>query len=1299
MKKNIFMTLKRNLIFLFAMLISITFYSAFAVNVSDSVGYYSFDRYTGNQWTYDFDGVDDYIEVGDIGETDEIELWLKLEDTTGIKTFARVDTNHNLRINNDQIDTINFAGVTIYVDGVMTNTVSADTVHHIRIVYDDIDSQNTRIGSSTSRFFEGKIYNVSFYDDGNLKLRYDLKNSLNNLLGDNLVINGEFENDTDWTKAGNWEISQGTASTTDFGGNQDLQPSTSLNLAPNTNYEVSYTIINNTGGSSSLFIRINSQFFTSYFDNPLGVGQHKTILKTTTGGNLVFRAVSGHDVTIDNISIREVEELTEVEDLSGNGYNGTITNSDVENLYIFDRKILKSIAGDKKAGYFESGDYFLPQSTNGLLTTNYNFDTGTGLTTGTGWSVGSGVASSDGSQSSASDLTFNYPVSLNKKITVTYDIVSRSSGSVRAKVGSSTGSFQSSTGTYTEEIITTSSGDFKIEATDDFVGSIDNVIIEEEALSKTRALNFKTADNDYAIITNPYEVDTNDFSYSLWFNLETFGNHYFISNVFTTRGSNKFQHTFSTSSCPSASQCIRSITKDSSATNIYAELSDGTDIETDRWYHLVFTREGGTCKFYLNGLATTQTSTSCASGDISTGEDWVLGNFDTIGTSNGIEGSIDELAVYDRALNSSEVTKLYNDSVGFNPYITFEVSSPPSVTPIISHNISNLYNKNNFTIGLSALSNTNMSYILNSGVKTSLCDNCTSHSLFLSGLSEGLNTIKLISEDEHGSNNNTKTFTIDLTNPNIFIVGPIINDFLVDFSQIIAYNDSLSGVNTCLIDIIYVENVTNSSQYNVYNLQCDDSYHFEAAGRYNATITLTDNAGNIETLSISKIIKPFVYINFFDEDNNLLNNYNAILYHPDGDIVFYNNQTIPLNISPYHDDKGLDLGEYIVTFDLGGFILSNHSFILNETSGGENINVTIEEAVINLKIYDYITNQLITDSVSISLIPTSYTDSITTGETNITGLTLNEGEYQIIATSQNYETETIFFNYDFQSYLEQIIYMVKTNESNLGVLVIQIEDSSSKIENQLVNLLAWSSNESAFITVGQSKTNSNGLAYFNVELDNTLYKAKSTLNGQTETTAEQTIKVSGETIVITFNDVFETYPVQEDISYLLTNSTHNATHQLILFTFEDNNNLVHEFCLEARKQIINANSLINKKCVTTNSGELSFFIDTNQSYNTIVQGVVYKNDGRIVLDSIIYKSTGNIESSLSKLSIFFILASFVITIALGVKLQNVSLIAILTIINSWLMYSVFSNTITYTVPLLITVIMIIVLYATFKKRF
>ena len=134
------------------------------------------------------------------------------------------------------------------------------------------------------------------------------------------------------------------------------------------------------------------------------------------------------------------------------------------------------------------------------MITNGGFDSDTVWTRQSGWTIGSGVATCDGTNASyvyQSSGTGGLPQ--NTKISVSLDITSYTSGSVRIGATTVTSDTVSGLGTHTAIFTTRSGGDSGIEIlSNSFIGSIDNVVIK-----KHRGGNDGTASNATTSIVIP----------------------------------------------------------------------------------------------------------------------------------------------------------------------------------------------------------------------------------------------------------------------------------------------------------------------------------------------------------------------------------------------------------------------------------------------------------------------------------------------------------------------------------------------------------------------------------------------------------------------------------------------------------------------------------------------------------------------------------------------------------------------------------------------------------------------------
>ena len=145
-----------------------------------------------------------------------------------------------------------------------------------------------------------------------------------------LVTNGTFDTDSNWTKGTGWTISGGIA--TAEGGVSDVNTlEQDIGLVQGKLYYYSFDVGGTVSGSNNLFLRfganVNSLNITSS-------GTKSGILVAAGSGNLIFRSdAETADITLDNISFKEINPLSVSIQMDGRmtyADNSTTTaNSDV----------------------------------------------------------------------------------------------------------------------------------------------------------------------------------------------------------------------------------------------------------------------------------------------------------------------------------------------------------------------------------------------------------------------------------------------------------------------------------------------------------------------------------------------------------------------------------------------------------------------------------------------------------------------------------------------------------------------------------------------------------------------------------------------------------------------------------------------------------------------------------------------------------------------------------------------------------------------------------------------------------
>lgn len=178
-------------------------------------------------------------------------------------------------------------------------------------------------------------------------------------------------------------------------------------------------------------------------------------------------ANSGALWTITEVKIAEASNTSFFQSFSGDGTTTVFTLSQSMGT---DEKVLMVFA-DKKFGEY---------------TQNGTFDTDSNWTKGAGWSISAGVATATGAISTDLTQTALLPLIQRESYTITYTIT-RSAGGIIPKIGGTSGTERTASGTYTETIIAGSTQAITFTG-NGFTGTVDNVSVYRTTASRREIL-------------------------------------------------------------------------------------------------------------------------------------------------------------------------------------------------------------------------------------------------------------------------------------------------------------------------------------------------------------------------------------------------------------------------------------------------------------------------------------------------------------------------------------------------------------------------------------------------------------------------------------------------------------------------------------------------------------------------------------------------------------------------------------------------------------------------------------------
>lgn len=618
-------------------------------------------------------------------------------------------------------------------------------------------------------------------------------------------------------------------------------------------------------------------------------------------------------------------------------------------------------------------------------------------------------------------------------------------------------------------------------------------------------------------------------------------------------------------------------------------------------------------------------------------------------------------------------------SNGFNILsITSSSLSPESVITF-NNPINNSFSNNvNFTLNVSLSRITNSTYILNGGSETTLGTNLDEVEIPLVGVA-GLNNITVFTNTSGTLTDSGISFTVDTTNPSLSVGLPSeINSYdNFNFTQYINISDT--NLDTCIVSINDESSTTCT----------ESSYTFTVNGNKTINVTATDLAGNTNSsLNNIMLLNPNIGYSFNVSGSPITN----FTFGGKADVAGI------VDFDIYND--GLNLGSNTLLFEKLGFISQNFTFSLDTTTS-QNFSFNVILASINAQIFDRDTESLILENVTLQLVgPVGTVTSTVTGIASLLALNGTPGDYQIIATTANYGTETVYFTYTNQQNLSVKIYMLNSSASNLGTLNVRVKDSLSfLVESAILNLLEWKPDQSSYLSVGQCQTSSNGICTLNIELNDKLYKVQATKDTVTKTTNAQIITATGETITITLEDVVLTET--PDLANVLSNMSETIVGNLSTTRLEwiDTDGVVGQACITTYKNTGFNQVLLAQNCTSASTGILFVTNEINNTFGIIIKGTIDYSGTTYFIDQFSHDSLESIAVSFQNngLDIFIPTIFLMMALAAGIFWGNIYISLSLAIILEWIATILAPGVMSTSIAIIVTIISVLIFWGISRK--
>lgn len=207
----------------------------------------------------------------------------------------------------------------------------------------------------------------------------------------------------------------------------------------------------------------------------------------------------------------------------------------------------------------------------------------------------------------------------------------------------------------------------------------DNATVLYGTGKKGNAADFETSNSEFLSKTDTADLSfTGDFSWAGWINLESLTVNQCIVGKWNTSGENR-SYAFFISTGAKLRSYISSDGTNAGTTKIFFTQ---TGFSTATWYHLAvaYDASAGTMDYWINGAAQTQLTGHNTSVYDSTAS-FGLGN--SFGDFAYFDGLIDEFAVWNRLIDGTDVSALYNGGDGLT-YSEIDSGSTPTNSPFLA---------------------------------------------------------------------------------------------------------------------------------------------------------------------------------------------------------------------------------------------------------------------------------------------------------------------------------------------------------------------------------------------------------------------------------------------------------------------------------------------------------------------------------------------------------------------------------------------------------------------------------------
>lgn len=372
---------------------------------------------------------------------------------------------------------------------------------------------------------------------------------------------------------------------------------------------------------------------------------------------------------------------------------------------------------------------------------------------------------------------------------------------------------------------------------------------------------------------------------------------------------------------------------------------------------------------------------------------------------------------------------------------------------------------------------------------------------------------------------------------------------------------------------------------NIYDIRVSQL----SGNEYEITVYLLEAADEIEFESIGDL-------NYIEEQSFFYINESFYVYAYDINLLSpLSSFTVTLYNTTFEEIKSTTSGAVAFNITLGNYSI-NITHVDYQSAAVSNVSLSpagnysfylIPKNAVYLYFYDEITGELIDDRfVNVTLVSDDFAANYTTA-IGISITTALPGSYDVIYLAENYTRRFSYFVLSNDT-ANNSLYLLETAVDDDVILTV-LDPVSNPVEDAYIYIYRYYVNTNDYINVVTRRTDFQGIAKINLQLDSEYYKFEIYYNGAlkyatekayiTETAYDFTINQEGLTL-----DEF--YSVINTIGSL---SFNNAT-DMMTFTYLDSSGSVDQGCLEINLVSAAAETLYNKTCLSSAGGSISIYL-------------------------------------------------------------------------------------------------------------